>query len=104
MFVSAAMVFDSMSEALELFDVSSKTAKLRIGNRLSPAESEIALRIGRGLLMARDVFGTLDAAREYLRVPNFALGGAIPRDLLKTAEGEQLVLSELRTQAEGGPV
>ncbi len=104
LFVSSAMAFDSMAEALELFDVSSKTAKQRIGERLSPAESEIALRIGRVLTMAADVFGSLDTARNYLRTPNFALGGAAPRELLKTAEGEQIVISELQTQAEGGPV
>jgi uncharacterized protein (DUF2384 family) len=54
--------------------------------------------------MAGDVFGSLEAGRRYLRTPNFALGGAVPRDLLKTAEGEQLVVSELQTQAAGGPV
>lgn len=104
LFISSAMAFDSMAEALELFDVSSKTAKQRIGERLSPSEGEIALRIGRVLTMAADVLGSLDAARDYLRTPNFALGGAVPRDLLKTAEGEQIVISELQTQAEGGPV
>ena len=103
LFVSSAMAFDSMPEALELFDVSAKTAKQRIGERLSSGESEIALRIGRVLAMAADVFASLDAARNYLRRPNFALGGAVPRDLLKTAEGEQIVISELQTQAEGGP-
>lgn len=104
LFVSSAMAFDSMAEALALFDVSAKTAKQRIGERLSSSESEIALRIGRVLSMAAGVFGSLDAARNYLRTPNFALGGAVPRDLLKTAEGEQIVVSELQTQAEGGPV
>jgi putative toxin-antitoxin system antitoxin component (TIGR02293 family) len=104
LFVSSAMAFDSMNEALELFDVSAKTAKQRIGDRLTSSESEIALRIGRVLTMAREVFGSAAAARDYLRTPNFALGGAVPRDLLKTAEGEQLVLAELHTQAEGGPV
>jgi len=54
--------------------------------------------------MAGDLFGSLDAARQYLRTPNFALGGAVPRDLLKTGEGEQLVLAELQTQGAGGPV
>jgi putative toxin-antitoxin system antitoxin component (TIGR02293 family) len=104
LFVSAAMAFDSMAEALELFDVSAKTAKQRIGERLSSSESEIALRIGRVFAMAADLFGSLDAARDYLRTRNFALGGAVPRDLLKTAEGEQVVVSELQTQADGGPV
>jgi len=104
LFLASAMAFDSMSEALQVFDVSPKTAKLRIGDRLSAGESEIALRIGRVLTMAGEVFGSLDAARKYLATPNFALGGAVPRELLKTAEGEQLVLSELQSQAEGGPV
>jgi putative toxin-antitoxin system antitoxin component (TIGR02293 family) len=104
LFLSSAMLFDSMAEALELFDISAKTARQRIGERLSSGESEIALRIGRVLTMASDVFGSLSAAREYLRAPNFALGGVAPRELLKTAEGEQLVLSELKTQADGGPV
>lgn len=104
LFVAAAMSFDSMSDALQLFGLSSKTARQRIGDRLSVGESEIALRIGRALTMAADLFESMDDARNYLRAPNFALGGAAPRDLLMTAEGEQLVLSELNAQAEGGPV
>lgn len=104
LFVSSAMAFDSMNEALRLFDLSAKTAKQRIGDRLSTSESEIALRIGRVLTLARAVLGSADAARQYLRTPNFALDGAVPRDLLKTAEGEQVVIAELQAQAEGGPV
>ena len=42
LFICSAMAFDSMNEALQLFDVSPKTAKQRIGNRLSTSESEIA--------------------------------------------------------------
>jgi hypothetical protein len=104
LYISSAMGFDSMQEALPFFDLSAKTAKLKIGDLLGAYQGEMALRIGRVLTMAGDVFGSLKAARTYLRTPNFALGGAVPRDLLKTAEGEQLVLSELQTQAAGGPV
>ena len=104
LYISSAMGFDSMQEALPFFDVSAKTARLKIGELLGANQGEMALRIGRVLTMAGDVFGSLEAARTYLRTPNFALGGAIPRDLLKTAEGEQMVLSELQTQAGGGPV
>jgi len=104
LFISSAMAFDSMQEALPFFDVSAKTARLRIGDTLTANQGEIALRIGRVLTMAGDVLGSLEAARAYLRTPNFALGGAMPRDLLKTAEGEQLVLTELQTQDAGGPV
>ena len=104
LYIASAMAFDSLQEALPFFDVSAKTARLRVGAVLPPNQGEIALRIGRVLTMAGDLFGSLDAARQYLRTPNFALGGAIPRDLLKTGEGEQVVLAELQTQAAGGPV
>jgi putative toxin-antitoxin system antitoxin component (TIGR02293 family) len=104
LYLSSAMAFDSMSEALPFFELSAKTAKLKLGERLGPHQGEMALRIGRVLVVAGEVLGSLEAARAYLRTPNFALGGALPRDLLKTAEGEQLVLSELQTQAAGGPV
>ncbi len=103
LYISSAMGFDSMQEALPFFDLSAKTAKLKIGDLLGANQGEMALRIGRVLTMAGDVFGSLEAGRRYLRTPNFALGGAVPRDLLKTAEGEQLVVSELQTQAAGGP-
>jgi putative toxin-antitoxin system antitoxin component (TIGR02293 family) len=104
LYISSAMAFDKLQDALPLFGLSAKTARARIGDRLSPGESEIALRIGRVFTMAADLFGSPDMARSYLRTTNFALGGAAPRDLLKTAEGEQLVLSELQAHADGGPV
>jgi putative toxin-antitoxin system antitoxin component (TIGR02293 family) len=102
--IASAMAYDSMQEALPLFDLSPKTAKQRLWQTLPPNEGEIALRIGRVLTMAGDALGSLDAARQYLRTPNFALGGAAPRDLLRTAEGEQIVLAEIQAQTEGGPV
>ncbi len=102
--IASAMAYDSMQEALPLFDLSPKTAKQRMWQTLAPNEGEIALRIGRVLTIAGDALGSLDTARQYLRTPNFALGGVAPRDLLRTAEGEQIVLAEIQAQAEGGPV
>jgi putative toxin-antitoxin system antitoxin component (TIGR02293 family) len=104
LFISSAMAFDSMQEALPFFEVSAKTARGRVGELLPASQGEMALRIGRVLTVAWDLFGSLEIARQYLRTPNFALGGAIPRDLLKTGEGEQVVLAELQSQAAGGPV
>jgi putative toxin-antitoxin system antitoxin component (TIGR02293 family) len=104
LFISSAMAFDSMQEALPFFEVSAKTARGRVGEVLPASQGEMALRIGRVLTIAWDLFGSLEIARQYLRTPNFAMGGAIPRDLLKTGEGEQVVLAELQTQAAGGPV
>jgi len=102
--IASAMAYDSMQEALPLFDLSPKTAKQRMWQTLAPNEGEIALRIGRVLTLAGEALGSLDAARQYLRTPNFALGGAAPRELLRTAEGEQIVLAEIQAQSEGGPV
>ncbi len=104
LYISSAMAFDSLQEALPLFGITAKTARQRIGQALSPSEGEIALRIGRAFTIAGAAFGSFESARNYLRTPNFALGGAAPRDLLKTAEGEQIVLAEIQAQAEGGPV
>jgi putative toxin-antitoxin system antitoxin component (TIGR02293 family) len=104
LYISSAMAFDSLQEALPLFSITAKTARQRIGQSLPANEGEIALRIGRALTIAGEALGSLEAARSYLRTPNFALGGAAPRDLLKTAEGEQIVLAEIQAQAEGAPV
>jgi putative toxin-antitoxin system antitoxin component (TIGR02293 family) len=104
LFISAALAFDSLGEALPYFDVTAKTAWQKIEKPLSRSESEQALRLGRVATVAAHLLGSRDAGRQYLRTPNFALGGAIPLELLKTAEGEQLVLNELQTHQEGGPV
>jgi hypothetical protein len=39
-----------------------------------------------------------------MHTPNYALGGHTPTELIKTSEGERIVLNELQTQAEGGPL
>jgi uncharacterized protein (DUF2384 family) len=62
------------------------------------------LRISNVIEIASDVFRSCSAAYDYLHTPNFSLGGAAPIELLDTAEGEQIVLSELQTQAAGGPI
>lgn len=104
LFISAALAFDSIAEALPYFDVTPKTAWQKFTKLLTTAESEQALRLGRVATLATDLLGSPEAGREYLRTANFALGGASPLDLLRTAEGEQLVLNELQAQAAGGPV
>lgn len=102
--VSSSLFLDSMQEAESLFDLSFKTIKSRLGNLLDPATSELTLRGARAATAAAEVLGSFDAARRYLRTKNFALGGARPIDLIKTAEGERAVLNELQAQAESGPL
>ncbi len=104
MFIASAMAFDTFREGEAFFGLSSKTARQRIGRNLDAGEGEKALRLVRALSLATRAMGSSDEARAYLKTPNFALGGLTPRELLQTAEGEQLVLNELQTHMESGPV
>lgn len=102
--ISSALLLDTLGEAEGFFHLSFKTIKAKLGQVLEPGPSELALRMARATLAAAEVFGDIDAGRAYLRTKNFALGGAAPIDLLRTAEGERIVLNELQTQADGGPL
>lgn len=104
LFVSASMGFDTMSEAWDFFDISNKTMRRRRDEQLSAEQSEHALRLATAAGIAAEYFGSPEAGKRYLHKPNFALGGATPIDLLRTATGEDLVLQELQTQMDGGPV
>ncbi len=104
MFIAIAMAFDTVQEGLAFFGLSKNLSHLRIGRHLDPGECEKALRVGRIVLLAAYVLNSAAEARTYLKAPNFALGGAAPRDLLMTAVGAELVLNELQTQADCGPI
>lgn len=104
LFIAAALAFETLAEALPYFDLSIKTAWQKLDDGLSRSESEQALRLSRVAALGAELLGSAEAGRHYLQTPNFALGGATPLELLKTSEGEQLVLTELQTQAGGGPV
>jgi len=102
--VSSSMFLDTLSEAEGFFELSFKTIKSRLGRALDTAASERAMRGARVTLTAAEVFGDFEAARVYMHTPNYALGGHTPTELIKTSEGERIVLNELQTQAEGGPL
>jgi uncharacterized protein (DUF2384 family) len=102
--VSSSMFLDSLQEAESFFDMSFKTIKSRLGRTLGTSASELAMRAARMSTAAAEVLGGFESARRYMRTKNFALGGATPLDLLKTAEGERLVMNELQAQAESGPL
>jgi putative toxin-antitoxin system antitoxin component (TIGR02293 family) len=55
--------------------------------RLSPEESDRVMRFWRILKYATNLFGTLDRARQWLKFPQFGLGGAIPLEFAKTEIG-----------------
>lgn len=102
--VSAAMFLSNLADAEKFFDLSFKTIKARLGGSLDTAASERAMRAARATMTAAEVLGSYDAARAYMHARNFALGGATPAELVKTSDGERIVLNELHAQAEGGPL
>lgn len=57
------------------------------GERLSPEESDRAVRLARITSLAERVFGEAAKAHDWLRKPNRAFGGALPLKLLKSETG-----------------
>ena len=102
--VSSAMFLSNLADAEKFFGLSFKTIKARLGGSLDTAASEKAMRAARATMTAAEVLGSYDAARAYMHTRNFALGGATPAELVKTSDGERIVLNELHAQAEGGPL
>ena len=102
--VSSAMFLSNLAEAEKFFGLSFKTIKARLGGSLDTAASERAMRAARATMSAADVLGSYDAARAYMHTRNFALGGATPAELVKTSDGERILLNELHAQAEAGPL
>ena len=102
--VSSAMFLSNVADAEKFFGLSFKTIKSRLGGSLDTAASERAMRAARATMTAAEVLGSYDAARAYMHTRNFALGGATPAKLVKTSEGERIVLNELHAQAESGPL
>lgn len=104
LFIAIAMAFDTVQEGLIFFGLSANSSRRRIGRVLDPGESEKVLRLGSIALLVAHMLSNSYKARAYLRMPNFALGGMTPCDLLTTAAGERIVLNELQCQTECGPI
>lgn len=63
----------------------------KVERRLSPQESDRVMRFWNILRHAVGVFGTLNRARQWLKFPQFGLGGAIPLEFAKTEIGAREV-------------
>lgn len=70
--------------------------------RLAGYESDRLYRLARILALARDAVGAPEAAAQWLKAPNRALGGATPLQLLDTEPGARLVENVLGRIAYGG--
>jgi putative toxin-antitoxin system antitoxin component (TIGR02293 family) len=72
--------------------ISRSTLQRRKAERhLSPAESERVIRFRRILQYATKLFGTVERARQWLKFPQFGLGGAVPLEFAKTEMGAREV-------------
>ncbi|GJQ56206.1 MAG: TIGR02293 family toxin-antitoxin system antitoxin component [Rhodocyclaceae bacterium] len=62
---------------------------------LSSEESAKLVRLARVVERAKEVFGDLDTALDWLKSPNAALSGAVPLTLMDTDIGAESVLDTL---------
>jgi len=91
--------FQKASESLDLsltdveraLGLSARSLLRRKHGRLNPVESERFLRLVRVVARAEHVLGARDAAIDWLRTPNPALGGEKPILLLDTEIGADTV-------------
>jgi putative toxin-antitoxin system antitoxin component (TIGR02293 family) len=85
--------------------ISQRTVKRRLGEgRFRPDESERLVRIVRLTERAKEVFGDFENAREWLKSPQFALGGELPLEYADTEPGAQIVEDLLGRIEHGTPV
>jgi putative toxin-antitoxin system antitoxin component (TIGR02293 family) len=85
--------------------VSQRTIKRRLRDgKFQPDESERLLRVAKLTERAQDVFGDLESAREWLKAPQFALGGEIPLEYADTEPGAQVAEDVLGRLEHGIPI
>ena len=81
-----------MAQMTEVLSIPSSTlARRRQAGRLDRDESERTYRIARLVLRAAEVFGSLERARQWLKKPQYALGGATPLAFADTEPGAREV-------------
>ena len=86
----------SLKELASLLPVTERTLQRRgPDGLLSPSVSEQIILIAEVTAKGREVFGTLENFRKWLKEKNIGLGGHSPLNLLDTAIGVQLVEEEL---------
>lgn len=94
-----------MAQMTEVLSIPSSTlARRRQAGRLDRGESERTYRIARLVLRAAEVFGSLERARQWLKKPQYALGGATPLAFADTEPGAREVEDLLVRIDHGLPV
>jgi putative toxin-antitoxin system antitoxin component (TIGR02293 family) len=108
-----AGMYQWLKESLDVSDqrlssvvrISQRTVKRRLGEgRFHPDESERLVRVARLTERTKEVFEDPERAREWLKSPQFALGGEIPLEYADTEPGAQIVEDLLGRIEHGTPV
>ena len=68
-----------------------RESTLDTSKRLSPVESDRIYRFARIIALAENVFEDRDEALEWLKSPQYGLGGRLPFDMLQTDAGAREV-------------
>lgn len=80
------------SEIADLLGIPSSTlARRRQAGRLDKNESERTYRIAHLMMRAAEVFGSVERGRQWLKQPQFALGGTTPVAFADTEPGAREV-------------
>ncbi len=92
----SAFLNASTPQLMRLIEINERTAQRRKEQGVFTAdESDRLARVARVTHRAVEALGNEEQAREWLRRPNRALGGAAPLDLLGTDAGSESVTEEL---------
>lgn len=70
-------------------------ARRKADGRLTPIESDQLFRVARTLVLAAEVLGSIEQARQWLQRSNHSLGDKPPLELLDTDAGTTLVQAVL---------
>lgn len=102
--VEAAIFFElsdfsgyKREEMAQLFDTSLKTLMRykEANKKLSPAASELALKMWALFRKGEELFGDINELRSWLNTPAYGLGHQIPFRLMQTSGGIDLIMDEL---------
>ncbi len=96
----------SQKAIIQALGFAPRTVALRAsrGQAFSPSESERLLRVIRVRKMAQEIFDSDDAVAEWMTLPDTALGGRTPLEMLATDVGTSRVENLLHAMIHGVPV
>ena len=85
---------DSICSAKLVSSVSSKN-RLPGGKQLSPASGELMLKILSLFKKGEKIFGNAEEFQKWIERPAYGLGFKVPKELMQTTAGIDLVMDEL---------